>query len=169
LQSAAGLSLELPYRYRSAPLYLVHCLAPLLTALPNRLDDLGALIRFLRIKPFDEPGNFQSYIIAPFKNANENVLQHLRLLVDSITLRRLKDRVGMTPRNEYYETLEFSDEERQLYGHFANKSNLQLRSMTRASDKLRGNSYAHVLRSILRLRMICDHGMASTSALLPHV
>lgn len=128
------------------------------TPVQNKLDDLGALIRFLRIKPFDEPGAFAQYIIAPFKNANEDVLQHLRLLVDSITLRRLKDTIGMTKRTEMNVRLDFSADEKRLYARFASQSNAQLRSMTRNTHTLRGKSYAHVLKSILRLRMICDHG-----------
>ena len=60
------------------------------TPVQNRLDDLGALIKFLRIKPFDEKRGFAQYILAPCKNADPEILPKLRLLVDSITLRRLK-------------------------------------------------------------------------------
>ncbi|KAL1585425.1 hypothetical protein WHR41_05654 [Cladosporium halotolerans] len=128
------------------------------TPVQNRLDDLGALIRFLRIKPFDEPSNWAQHIVAPFRNANSDVLQHLRLLVDSITLRRGKENIGLTQRREVYLRIEFSEEEKQLYGLFASRSNMQLRGMMRESNTLRGKSYAHVLKSLLRLRMICDHG-----------
>jgi SNF2 family DNA or RNA helicase len=122
------------------------------TPVQNRLEDLGALIRFLRIKPFDESSAWAQYIIAPFKNADDTVLPQLRLLVDSITLRRGKENIGLKDRND------FTPEERQLYGRFASQSNMQLKGMMRESSTLRGKSYAHVLKSLLRLRMICDHG-----------
>ena len=128
------------------------------TPVQNRLDDLGALIRFLRIKPFDEPSNWSQYIMAPFKNANTEVLSHLRLLVDSITLRRMKDNIALPDRKEGIVRLEMTESERQLYGNFAGQSIRQLKSMTQHTSKLRGKSYAHVLKSLLRLRMICDHG-----------
>lgn len=129
------------------------------TPVQNRLEDLGALIRFLRIKPFDEPTAWAQYIIAPFKNADDTVLQHLRLLVDSITLRRGKENIGLKDRDEKHVKLEFTPEEKQIYGMFASKSNMQLKGMMRESNTLRGKSYAHVLKSLLRLRMICDHGV----------
>jgi SNF2 family DNA or RNA helicase len=128
------------------------------TPVQNRLEDLGALIRFLRIKPFDESSAWAQYIIAPFKNADDSVLPQLRLLVDSITLRRGKENIGLKGRNEAHVKLEFTPEERQLYGRFASQSNMQLKGMMRESSTLRGKSYAHVLKSLLRLRMICDHG-----------
>jgi SNF2 family DNA or RNA helicase len=128
------------------------------TPVQNRLEDLGALIRFLRIKPFDEPSAWAQYIIAPFKNADDKVLPQLRLLVDSITLRRGKENIGLKERHESHVKLEFTPEEKQLYGMFASKSNMQLKGMMRESSTLRGKSYAHVLKSLLRLRMICDHG-----------
>lgn len=33
----------------------------------DRLDDLAALIKFLRVKPFDEKSSFNQYIAVPFK------------------------------------------------------------------------------------------------------
>lgn len=128
------------------------------TPVQNRLEDLGALIRFLRIKPFDEPSSWAQYIIAPFKNADDTVLPQLRLLVDSITLRRGKENIGLKGREETHVKLEFTPEEKLIYGQFASKSNMQLKGMMRESKTLRGKSYAHVLKSLLRLRMICDHG-----------
>lgn len=128
------------------------------TPVQNRLDDLGALIRFLRIKPFDEPNNWAQYILAPFKNTNSDVVDHLQALVTSITLRRGKENIGLTDRFERTVRLEFSLDEKQLYGLFASRSNMQLKGMMRENNVLRGKSYAHVLKSLLRLRMICDHG-----------
>ena len=128
------------------------------TPVQNRLDDLGALIKFLRIKPFDESHNWAQHILAPFRNANENVLQHLRLLVDSITLRRQKDKIGLTERHENRIRLDFSDAEMAIYGQFAQESNIQLRLLLSKSNRLQGKSYAHVLKSLSRLRAICAHG-----------
>lgn len=129
------------------------------TPVQNRLDDLGALIRFLRIKPFDEPGTFAQYILAPFRNQNTDALRHLRLLVDGITLRRLKDKIAMTDRVEKTVELQMSGEERTLYERFAAMSGTQVLSMTHSKTKtFRGKTYARVLKCILRMRMICAHG-----------
>ena len=128
------------------------------TPVQNRLEDLGALIRFLRIKPFDEPSAWAQYIISPFKLGDESVIPNLRLLVDSITLRRGKENIGLKQRHESHSRLEFTPEEKALYTSFASRSNMQLKGMMRESSVLRGKTYAHVLKSLLRLRMISNHG-----------
>ena len=129
------------------------------TPVQNRLDDLGALIKFLRIKPFDDKGGFTQFILSPFKTADPDILPKLRLLVDSITLRRLKDRINLPPRHDHIVRLKFSDEEQVLYDWFAKDSDNKMRIIAGEQRKsLGGKTYVHILRAILRLRLICAHG-----------
>ncbi|KAL9615439.1 MAG: hypothetical protein Q9167_000117 [Letrouitia subvulpina] len=129
------------------------------TPVQNRLDDLGALIKFLRIKPFHEKGGFAQYILTPFKLADPEILPKLRLLVDSITLRRLKDRIDIPDRTESIVRLKFSKDEETLYEWFAKDSDRRMRIIASENrKKLGGKSYVHILRAILRLRLICAHG-----------
>ncbi|KAI9696843.1 MAG: hypothetical protein M1836_005205 [Candelina mexicana] len=128
------------------------------TPIQNRLDDLGALIKFLRIKPFDEKGGFTQFILSPFKMADPEILPKLRLLVDSITLRRHKDRINLPARHDQLVRLKFSDEERSLYDWFAKDSDSKMRAVTNDKKKLGGRVYVHILRAILRLRLFCAHG-----------
>jgi SNF2 family DNA or RNA helicase len=128
------------------------------TPVQNKLDDFGALIKFLKIYPFSSKGIFEKHFMAPFKAGDPQVLDNLRLLVSSITLRRSKDRIDLPGRSEKLVTLDFSSEERALYDAFAKDANKKVRAMTRGSDRLRGRSYAHVLVNITRLRLLCAHG-----------
>ena len=129
------------------------------TPVQNRLDDLGALIKFLRIKPFDEKGGFTQFILSPFKNADPEILPKLRLLVDSITLRRLKDRIDLPPRRDELVRLQFSEEERWLYDWFARDSDNKMKIIAGEQKKsLGGKTYVHILQAILRLRLLCAHG-----------
>lgn len=130
------------------------------TPVQNRLDDLGALIIFLRIKPFDEKGSFAQYIMTPFKMCDPEILPKLRLLVDSITLRRLKDRIDLPPRHDRLVKLDFSDEERMVYDVFAKNASDRIKVIVgqRENNSLSGKSYVHILQAILRLRLICAHG-----------
>lgn len=129
------------------------------TPVQNRLDDLGALIKFLRIQPFNEKGGFAQFILSPFKNADPDILPKLRLLVDSITLRRLKDRIDLPDRHDSIVRLEFSEEEKSLYDWFAKDSQNKLKIIASDQKKsLGGKTYAHILRAIMRLRLICAHG-----------
>lgn len=129
------------------------------TPVQNRLEDLGALMAFLRIKPFDEKGGFAQYIMAPFKMCDPEILPKLRLLVDSITLRRLKDRIDLPPRNDKLVKLHFDDAEQAVYDIFAKNAKDRVKVITGQREKtLGGKSYVHILQSILRLRLICAHG-----------
>ena len=128
------------------------------TPVQNRLDDLGALIKFLRIKPFDKSG-FTQFILMPFKNADPEILPKLRLLVDSITLRRLKDRIDLPPRHDHIVRLRFSEEEAKLYDWFMKFAHQKVKTLTGGEKQsLGGRSYVHILQAIMRLRLICAHG-----------
>ena len=129
------------------------------TPVQNRLDDLGALIKFLRIRPFSERGGFSQYILSPFKMADPEILPKLRLLVDSITLRRLKDRIDLPDRTDQIVRLKFTPDEEKLYEWFARDSDRRMRIIASEQKKsLGGKSYVHILRAIMRLRLICAHG-----------
>lgn len=129
------------------------------TPVQNRLDDLGALIKFLRVKPFSEKGGFAQYILSPFKSADPEILPKLRLLVNSITLRRLKDRIDLPARRDEIVRLSFTDEESELYEWFAKDSDQKMRIIAGEKRKsLGGRTYVHILRAIMRLRLICAHG-----------
>ncbi|KAL8693737.1 MAG: hypothetical protein Q9218_001482 [Villophora microphyllina] len=129
------------------------------TPVQNRLDDLGALIKFLRVKPFSDRGGFAQHILSPFKMADPEILPKLRLLVDSITLRRLKDRIDLPDRHDNIVRLQFSPEEAKLYEWFAKDSDRRMRIITKNEAKsLGGKTYVHILRAIMRLRLLCAHG-----------
>jgi hypothetical protein len=128
------------------------------TPIQNRLEDLGALIKFLRIKPFDQKGAFAQFIIAPFKQADPEILPKLRLLVDSITLRRQKDHINLPERTDQLVRLEFSDGERKTYEFFLADSQAKIKAISSAGSRLRGKQTARVLKNIMRLRLLCAHG-----------
>jgi SNF2 family DNA or RNA helicase len=97
--------------------------------------------------------------MAPFKMCDPDVLPKLRLLVNSITLRRLKDRIDLPKRHDKLVRLQFTEEEGAVYNIFAKNAKDRLQViMGQGENNLGGKSYAHILRSILRLRLICAHG-----------
>ncbi|KAK4238401.1 SNF2 family N-terminal domain-containing protein [Achaetomium macrosporum] len=132
------------------------------TPVQNKLEDLAALLAFLRLKPFDEKSKFLQYIIQPFKNADPNIVPKLRVLIDTITLRRLKDKIHLPPRTDEVVRLEFTPEERQVYEWFAKTARERVRVLTGqgiGQDRIiGGKTMIHILRSILQLRLLCAHG-----------
>ncbi|KAF2456263.1 SNF2 family N-terminal domain-containing protein [Lineolata rhizophorae] len=128
------------------------------TPVQNRLDDLGALLTFLKFYPFDRKSIFSEHILRPFKNADPNIIFKLRLLVGSITLRRQKDRIDLPTRHEELVRLNFTEQEKALYDFFAADSQRRVQTITNPSNNLRGKIWSHILKTITRLRRICAHG-----------
>ncbi|KAI8629027.1 SNF2 family N-terminal domain-containing protein [Xylariaceae sp. FL1651] len=129
------------------------------TPVQNKLDDLAALLAFLRLKPFDEKGKFTQYITAPFKICDPEIVPKLRVLVDSVTLRRLKDKIDLPPRTDHLIKLDFSPNERRLYEMFEQNAQDKVQVLAAGRERMvGGKTYIHILQSILRLRLISAHG-----------
>lgn len=129
------------------------------TPVQNKLDDLAALLAFIRLKPFDNKAMFTQYIVAPFKACDAEIVPKLRVLVDSVTLRRLKDKIHLPPRVDQLVRLKFSPSEQKLYNLFEQQAQDKVEVISRGHDKLiGGRTYIHILQSILRLRLISAHG-----------
>ncbi|SPO05936.1 related to helicase-like transcription factor protein [Cephalotrichum gorgonifer] len=130
------------------------------TPVQNRLDDLAALLAFIRLKPFDDKSKFVRYIVEPFKCCDPEIVPKLRILVDTITLRRLKDKIDLPPRSDQVVKLQFSPEERHIYDLFSKNAQDRVKVLAASGGgkALGGQTYIHILRSILRLRLICAHG-----------
>jgi SNF2 family DNA or RNA helicase len=128
------------------------------TPVQNKLEDLGALFKFLRLEQFDTTASFNHHILSPFKNADPDVVPKLQLLVSSVTLRRIKEGViELPPRSDLVVRLKFSPDEQRLHDWFEQDSARKVNAVT-SGEKLGGNSYARILTAILNLRLICAHG-----------
>lgn len=126
------------------------------TPIQNRIDDLGSLLFFLRLTPYDKPHGFTQYVKNPLKSRKPSVLTSLRVLVDSICLRRLKDSVHLTKRTDQVVKLDFTPEEAKLHDFFRKESRAEVAKM---KEKETGNAKnLTVLQGILTLRMISAHG-----------
>lgn len=77
--------------------------------------------------------------------------------MDSITLRRLKDKLDLPQRDEHLVKLKMSEAERNLYDQFHRDINNRVDAMAGASQKIGGKGYAQALKGIGRLRMLCAH------------
>lgn len=129
------------------------------TPVQNKLDDLAALLAFLRLKPFDDKSKFTQHITGPFKTCDPDIVPKLRVLVDSVTLRRLKDKIDLPPKTEHLVRLDFSPKERRLYQLFEQNAQDKVQVLAAGRERMLGGKvYIHILQSILRLRLISAHG-----------
>ena len=128
------------------------------TPIQNRIEDLGALTRFLQIYPYHSAASFNQYIRAPAQSGDANFLLKLRIFVDSFTLRRTQDVLekALPAKNEFVTKVAFSTAEDRMHTVFKERSNYQVEQY--ANVKKRSGMQNKVLQGILTLRLICAHG-----------
>lgn len=119
------------------------------TPIQNSLEDLGSLVEFLRVHPFDSPGSFQDTFISSSKS-----WEHLKALIQCIAIRRTKatieQEINLPPRREIVQPVHIDSDERQIY-------DLIKRHFVLSIDS--GGSTMNAFNLILRLRQVCNHGL----------
>ncbi|KAH0563182.1 hypothetical protein GP486_002249 [Trichoglossum hirsutum] len=126
------------------------------TPIQNKLEDLGALVRFLRIPFLGAPSAFRSHFVRPIEAGSSQGFENLRVLLRCICIRRRKDLLQLPEPCTLEHKLHLSPAERSHY--------LQIgESYRRAIDdavcgKKPSEAYRTILQALLKLRMLCNHG-----------
>jgi SNF2 family DNA or RNA helicase len=136
------------------------------TPMMNSIDELFALIRFLKISPYNVWGKFSFEISKPLKTKStvlhKRAMGRVQAVLKSIMLRRGKTTVvdgkqicEIPPKHIHMQKVDFSEDERALYQAVETQNQLTFnRYLQRGTVN---NNYANVLVMLLRLRQICDH------------
>jgi hypothetical protein len=128
------------------------------TPIQNRLEDVGALIRFLKVQPFDGKSGkaaFKRYIVDPLFSNDEDPCRNLRLLLRSICLRRTQNQSNLTATFESV-ALSLSPLEKSLYDKILEQSKKDMDMLVSTGSSVQ--KYTKLFTVILRLRMLCDLG-----------
>ena len=137
------------------------------TPIQNRLTDLGTLLHFLRVHPFDDPGFFDREFLRPWKRYSDtSVLDRLRALVRFITLRRSKEVLHLMPRKDHVRRLQFSPSERELYNNIRTRTRNAFPELLNHQAETKA-TYFDTLAWIDKLRKICNHGLITNCSPLP--
>lgn len=143
------------------------------TPIQNSIDDLFALVKFLRLDPFTERAMWTEFCghresvglkskkdDEPIDSAN---LGHVQILMKFLALRRQKTTktadgkplLALPPKLSKTEYLDFEEAEKARYQALHNLYREDFEEMM-AKDTV-NNNYATILTEILNLRMTCDH------------
>ncbi|KAF8078787.1 SNF2 family DNA-dependent ATPase [Lyophyllum atratum] len=133
------------------------------TPVQNKLDDVFALIKFLRLDPFDDKNIWTEFIGSPVKFGQTLGVARLQTIMKCITLRRTKETktldgkkiLALPPRRDELRYLKFDPEEQAIYDQFFNESKAEFTEMSTKNEVMK--NYVGILQKILRLRQICDH------------
>ena len=136
------------------------------TPIQNRVEDLGALLVFLRVAPFETLSVFNNYFTNPINAGNDLGIKRLQLLVGSIALRRVKDSVKdeiqLVPRINSTMEVQLNTHERDLYESSRRQVLQTVNHVYTKTGEFKG--FCGILQSILALRQICDYGMNQPSS-----
>ncbi|KAK3316035.1 SNF2 family N-terminal domain-containing protein [Apodospora peruviana] len=126
------------------------------TPIQNSVEDLGALVAFLKVPILENSATFRKFIATPSTSKSGDRFKNLRLLLKSICIRRTRDLLNLPEPDVKIKQLEFSPAERQEY----HGMHLQCRQQVdrAVSGHGKGSLNAVVLKSLLRLRLFCNNG-----------
>jgi SWI/SNF-related matrix-associated actin-dependent regulator of chromatin subfamily A3 len=120
------------------------------------LEDLGALIKFLRVPQLDSNSSFRHHIVRPIESGDPTGFLNLRLLLGSVSLRRSKDILHL-PESELIEyKLDLSPAEDMEYHRIGELSRQVIDDVISGSEP--ANASRGILEAILQLRILCNHG-----------
>lgn len=132
------------------------------TPIQNKIEDVWALFKFLRISPIDEKEVFNKYITSPCKTGDQIGVARLQLIMRTCCLRRTKDTtdngqriLSLPPRTEMQMWLTLRDDERKIYDARLQEAKRDVEDLK--DKKQLTKNYAHVLQQLLRLRQTCNH------------
>lgn len=153
LTSKACSALEAKYRW---------CLSG--TPMQNSVLELYSLLRFLRIKPYDEEGRFNREIGNPIqKGLNRSpAMKKLQALLKAILLRRTKNSkidghpiLQLPPKDIEIENIVMDGDETEFYKALEQGAQAQMNKYINQGTVMK--NYSTILVLLLRLRQACCH------------
>jgi RNase P subunit RPR2 len=135
------------------------------TPIQNNLNDLSALLKFIRAYPYDDPKRFSMDVSLLWKSGeDEEAVRRLKRLSRCLILRRAKRTVTLPPRNDVRCPVEFSKAERTLYENIRNQTITRLEDeMLHATEFSRPGLYVNFLQQIESMRLVCNLGAHYTT------
>lgn len=131
------------------------------TPIQNSLNDLAALLKFIRAFPYDEPKHFERDISKLWKSGeDEEAVKRLKRVAKCLVPRRAKDTIDLPPRQDQLCAVEFTPDEKSLY------DTIRQQTIRKLDDALEHDSehstlgvYANILQQLESMRLVCNLGL----------
>ncbi|KAH8892451.1 hypothetical protein GQ53DRAFT_861762 [Thozetella sp. PMI_491] len=135
------------------------------TPVQNKLEDLGSLVRFLKVPELEDMSTFRRHIIGNAKSMRESLehnYENLKYLLGSICLRRSKTVLDLHGLESEVCRLHFTAAESAEY-HRLKLALEQCFKAARHGKKPKGKLFKNILDAWLQLRLFCNHGSTYTT------
>ncbi|KAF2680949.1 P-loop containing nucleoside triphosphate hydrolase protein [Lentithecium fluviatile CBS 122367] len=131
------------------------------TPVQNHLNDLAALLKFIRAYPYDDHKRFDSDISHLWKADDaEEAVKRLKRLSRCLILRRAKKTIDLPPRHDVKCPVDFSRAEKAVY------DSIREQTITKIDDALlhdtelsKSGAYVNFLQQIESMRLVCNLGL----------
>ncbi|RSL69584.1 hypothetical protein CEP53_002167 [Fusarium sp. AF-6] len=135
------------------------------TPIQNSLEDLGALVSFLKVPVLEKPSTFRKFITNPTASSSKDRFRNLQTLLQTICIRRTKQLLDLPPPILTIREVHLTPLERQEYDNLIQQARIQIQMAVSGHIKNRINSI--VLDSLLKLRLFCNNGSANNVQIAP--
>ncbi|EUC34822.1 hypothetical protein COCCADRAFT_92479 [Bipolaris zeicola 26-R-13] len=129
------------------------------TPIQNSLEDLAALVKFLRVPVLDDLASFRKHISTPILSKTNNRFGNLSRLLEAICLRRTKLILQQPEPIVETKLLRFSAEEQMQYEDYAAGCKHHIDLAVSGHSFKKANQ--QVIQAILGLRLFCNDGERS--------
>jgi SWI/SNF-related matrix-associated actin-dependent regulator of chromatin subfamily A3 len=134
------------------------------TPIQNSLEDLEALLKFLKMPIFAESTMFRKHIILPTKTKDRKGLkrfENLRKITELVCFRRTRASLGLLEPSTETITVTLSPDEHVVYSNIAQNCRRAI-AMVVGGRKIKETNQI-MLESILRMRLFCNDGSRAFS------
>jgi SNF2 family DNA or RNA helicase len=133
------------------------------TPIQNGISELYSLLRFLKIRPYNDWTEWRTRIEEPFKKGRQKLaLRRIQTVMTAVCLRRRKTDsldglplIQLPDRNIRFENLTFSNPEKEFYDALEKRIQLKFNSYVEAGTVMK--NYTNILLLLLRLRQAACH------------
>jgi SNF2 family DNA or RNA helicase len=131
------------------------------TPIQNSLNDVAALLKFIRAFPYDEPRRFERDISRLWKSGkDEEAVKRLKRVAKCLVLRRAKHTIDLPPRHDRKCAVDFSKAEKALYDSIRQQTISKIDdALQHESDFSNSGAYVNFLQQIETMRLVCDLGL----------
>ncbi|KAI3340580.1 SNF2 family N-terminal domain-containing protein [Ustulina deusta] len=134
------------------------------TPIQNRLSDLAALLKFLRVSPYDDIKRFDAEISHLWKSKQaEEAVKRLKTLSRCLILRRPKATINLPSRIDLRYPVNFTPAERVLYDDTRTQTIAAMMEAAYGGVNRVSPRFVNVIQQINMMRLICNLGLHFSS------